>query len=122
MKPPPAAQVACNACRLCCIGEIVMLHPEHGDLVDAFETREMFDPTTGRWGRALEQKPNGECLYLDLATGCTIHERAPSVCRVFSCVSFYLDSPRAERRRRAKAIPGAAALYERAREILRGEP
>lgn len=44
------------------------------------------------------RKVDGHCVYLGEA-GCTIHDRAPSLCRVFDCRRFYLAHTRAERRK-----------------------
>jgi hypothetical protein len=35
----------------------------------------------------IAHKPNGECIYLD-ERGCSIHERAPSMCRTADCRSL----------------------------------
>jgi len=37
----------------------------------------------------LAHKPNGECIYLE-NSGCSIHERAPSLCRSADCRSLAL--------------------------------
>ncbi len=80
--------VPCNGCRECCHGEIVYLHPERGDDVTAYHTREVLHPITGLMGLALAQRENGACVYLGVA-GCTIHDRAPAICRAFDCKGLY---------------------------------
>jgi hypothetical protein len=35
----------------------------------------------------IAHKPNGECIYLD-EHGCTIHDKAPSLCRSADCRSL----------------------------------
>jgi len=37
----------------------------------------------------LANKPNGECIYLT-ENGCSIHDNAPSMCRVADCRSISL--------------------------------
>lgn len=37
----------------------------------------------------LAHKPNGECVYVEEG-GCSIHERAPSLCRSADCRSIAL--------------------------------
>ncbi len=37
----------------------------------------------------LAHKPNGECVYLD-KDGCSIHDHAPSLCRIADCRSLAL--------------------------------
>lgn len=82
------AIVPCNGCRQCCRGEVVYLHPERGDDTSQYHTREVFNPMTNMMGLALMQRGNGDCFYLGVA-GCTIHERAPAICRAFDCKAFY---------------------------------
>jgi hypothetical protein len=50
----------------------------------------------------LKHKDNGDCFYLD-KNGCTIHDRAPSVCRQFDCRQYFLSMTRAARRAMEKA-------------------
>lgn len=100
------AMVPCNGCTACCINDLIFLKPEFGDRVEdhAGNTVEASNPLTGERGVALKHKPKregGGCIYLG-PTGCTIHGRAPAVCRAFDCRRLYLslfDIPRVERRR-----------------------
>ena len=120
---PPAETVACGACRRCCIGEQIVLHPEGGDILAAFPERVLSrHGLTGAMVYVIPHKPGtNECVHLT-DDGCEIHDRAPVICRAFSCVKFYLGTPRAERRRRERAMPGIRALYDRARELLMDAP
>ena len=95
-KPPgpdPRRPVPCAGCTACCQRDAVRLHPAHGDDLTAYQTEQDED---GYW--CLAHKPNGDCVYLDRAHGCTIHERAPWSCQQFDCRAL-LDLPRIERRR-----------------------
>lgn len=58
-----------------------MLHPALGDDPVLYET----EPT--KYGLKLRQKEDGSCFYLGEA-GCTIWDRAPGLCRAFSCVEY----------------------------------
>jgi uncharacterized protein len=96
------ADVPCNGCTACCRNDLLFLHPELGDDAGSYETMPAVNPITGRAGLALKHKPDGGCIYLG-EKGCTIHERAPAICREFDCRRFYLnllrETTRAERRR-----------------------
>jgi hypothetical protein len=64
------------------------LFPEHGDDVEAYRTV----PTLMADGGPrlmLARKEDGGCVYLGEA-GCTIHDRAPWVCRRFDCRKLVL--------------------------------
>lgn len=91
--------VPCAGCTACCKNELLMLHPEMGDKPEAYETQDVTNPLTGKPGIALKQKRNGDCTYLG-DDGCTIHDRAPAICREFDCRQFFLNmGDRATRRK-----------------------
>jgi Fe-S-cluster containining protein len=106
--------VPCNGCTACCRFDLILLHPEDGDVVMLYETMEIINPMTGEPALALKHKPGGGCIYLGDG-GCTIHGRAPVICKAFDCRRFYRDSymgrPRHVRRRmmRDRCRPAAAA-------------
>ena len=77
----PTRVVACGSCYECCRNDAIFMHPECGDVASEYLT----EPYEGR--TILQHKPNGDCVYLDRATGCTIHERRPTVCREFDCAA-----------------------------------
>lgn len=73
------AHVPCGSCKLCCQRfTAVAILPQHGDDPEAFETR--------RDGGILmlKHKDNGDCVYLN-EKGCSIHGRAPYMCRTYDC-------------------------------------
>lgn len=76
--------VPCAGCTLCCQNELIFLHAQHGDVVTDYLHKVAPNPLTGEMGFALQNKPNGDCIYLG-ETGCTIYDRAPAVCRKFDC-------------------------------------
>lgn len=95
----PLVKVPCNGCTACCRNDLLFLHPELGDIAASYQTQSAVNPITGREGLALKHKPEGGCIYLG-EEGCTIHDRAPAICREFDCRRFYLGfTDRAERRR-----------------------
>lgn len=83
------AVVACAGCTLCCRNDAIVLHPECGDDAAQYLTERSINPVTGRPALMLAKKANGDCIYLDRSSGCTIHERAPAICREFDCAKFY---------------------------------
>jgi uncharacterized protein len=96
------AHVPCAGCTACCQNDLLFLHPELGDDASTYETMPATNPITGRAGLALKHKKEGGCIYLGNG-GCTIHDRAPAICREFDCRRFYLSFmkqyDRSERRR-----------------------
>jgi hypothetical protein len=74
-------EVPCNGCTLCCQADAIRLLPE--DNVEDYQT----EPHPYIPGALmLAHKPNGECVYL-YNQGCSIHDRAPSMCRIADCRS-----------------------------------
>lgn len=91
------SNVPCNGCTACCRGDTIMLHPELGDDPGTFLTEPAHNPLTGKAGLMLQHKPNGECVYLGEG-GCTIHERAPVICREYDCRMQFAGLSRQQRR------------------------
>ena len=81
--------VDCNGCTACCRHDAIILHPEHGDDPKQYKTTTFTSPVTGQRSLMLQKAENGDCIYLDRASGCTIWERAPVICRNFDCAAFY---------------------------------
>ncbi|SRR5712691_8211900 len=89
--------VTCNGCRLCCLHDLILLHPECGDRIEDYDCVPAMNPLTGKQGFALRRNENSECIYLG-PDGCTIHDRAPVICREFDCRALYRKLGRTERR------------------------
>lgn len=89
---PISFDVPCGGCTLCCQDDAVRIHPELGDDATAYRT-EMCDGVL-----CLTHKLNGDCIYLERGTGCTIHSRRPAVCRELDCRVFLLRFTRKEQR------------------------
>lgn len=84
------ASVPCGSCRLCCIKVAVVLMPEDDPAL--YDTE-----VVGGGLVALKHKANGECVHLGEA-GCTIHDHAPIMCRVYDCREQHRMYPREQRR------------------------
>jgi uncharacterized protein len=76
--------VPCNGCTLCCQGDAIRLTEE--DNPEEYLT----EPHSYISGALmLAHNPNGDCIYL-VENGCSIHERAPALCRSADCRSITL--------------------------------
>jgi Fe-S-cluster containining protein len=72
-------EVPCKGCTLCCQGDAIRLEPEDR-AIDYKTEPHLYIPGA----LMLAHKANGECIYLD-ERGCSIHDRAPSLCRTADC-------------------------------------
>lgn len=89
--------VPCGTCRLCCRKALIIPSLEAGDDPSSYRLEEV------NGVMALAHKENGDCIYLNEKTGCTIHGRAPAMCRVYDCRkqhAMYSKEQRAELMRR----------------------
>jgi Fe-S-cluster containining protein len=103
--------VPCGTCHACCKQDRIILHPQLDDL-SAYKWHEEDGFAV------LDRKPSGECVYLT-ASGCSIHGRAPVVCRRFDCRVLFLTTPKARRRERVQENPTMADVYAAARSRLK---
>ncbi len=96
-------EVQCNGCTACCKHDHVVLgaaddpmayqwHVEHGYAV-------------------LDRKENGDCIYLD-ESGCSIHDRAPGICRRMDCRTLFAMTPPDVRARRERENPQMIHVYK----------
>ena len=96
---PPSVSVPCGRCQACCKNEAVVLQPAKGDVVESYLHWVMDGPIVEATALSLgidtktlpvlQRKPNGDCIYLG-PKGCTIHDRAPVMCRIFDCRKWYI--------------------------------
>lgn len=107
------ADVPCGDCRLCCRSDVIMLLPDEGDVVESYE-HIVVDLPEGR-GAILKKGADGNCIYLG-PEGCTIHDRAPLICRVFDCRRWFLSKTRIERRAMVKSGLADADIFEAGRK------
>lgn len=104
-----ARDLDCGGCVECCRGDAIFLHPECGDDVSMYD----WEPYEGR--PILKHKPNGDCIYLG-DKGCTIHDRAPVICRELDCRLLVADArfrDAVQSRKRRKALEKAARRLDR---------
>lgn len=109
--------VPCGGCNLCCKSEIIALLPEEGDDVSSYDHEHMDIPNIGMIP-VLKHKKNGDCVYLDDEKGCTIHGRAPYICRTFDCRAWFKMHSRKDRRKMAAHSPWTKVIFNRGRELL----
>ncbi len=76
--------VPCSGCTLCCQGDAIRL-TEEDNPEDYLTEPHPFIPNA----LMLTHKPNGDCIYLN-DNGCSIHGRAPALCRTADCRSIAL--------------------------------
>lgn len=82
--------VPCGTCHQCCKKSLVLVLPEKGDRIEDYETFDMESR------KVLKFQENGDCWYLG-KDGCTIHGRAPFMCRIFDCREQHRMYTRAQR-------------------------
>lgn len=89
---PFLMEVPCGNCSACCQGDALRMHPEMGDDPSTYKTE------TIEGYLCLAHAENGDCIYLERFTGCTIYERRPAVCRELDCRVFLLKYTRKQLR------------------------
>lgn len=97
--------IPCDGCTQCCTNDQVILRPEDGDDLSLYQWEPIKSALyPGQTRAALKRDPiSGHCIYLR-AHGCSIHQKAPAICRRYHCA------------RTAKALE---ELPQRTRKILR---
>ncbi len=96
-------EVPCNGCTACCRGDLIFLHPDVGaylrpkDDPSQYRCHRAVNPVSGESAWCLDRKDDGSCIYLG-DTGCTIRNRAPTVCREFDCRGLFEKFSRQERK------------------------
>jgi Fe-S-cluster containining protein len=108
-KARQPSDVPCGDCRACCKHDRIFLGPRD-------------DPGAYRWhvedGYAvLDRTASGECVYLT-PKGCSIHGRAPEICRRMDCRVLFLLTPAEVQQRRCQENPQMASVYEAGRRRL----
>jgi Fe-S-cluster containining protein len=94
---------------------MTLLQPEKGDVVENYQ--HVYLLRDCKKVAVLDRRMNGDCIYLG-EDGCTIHDRAPAVCREFDCRRLWRESDRNGRRERKTLKP----LFDRGRELVEQEP
>jgi Fe-S-cluster containining protein len=94
---------ACTQCGNCCTGapgfvwvndaEIAALAEFRGEPAD--ETRGLYTRSEGGTRRSLKEKSNGDCVFYDRMTGCTVYPVRPRQCRTWPFWEVNTVSPEA---------------------------
>ena len=114
----PSVSVPCAGCTLCCRGDAISLHPDKGDDPSQYQTVPHFIPELAEKGVVmLAHKPDRSCVYLG-AGGCTIHGRAPLLCREFDCREFVRRLGRTKARQLVKKGVLNAGPVRRGLELI----
>lgn len=114
----PDAVVPCNGCTLCCRGDAISIHPEQGDNPADYQTVPHFIPELAAQGvLMLAHKADKSCVYLG-AGGCTIHGKAPLLCREFDCREFVRRLGRTKARQLVKKGVLSAGPVRRGLELI----
>lgn len=111
------ASVPCNGCNLCCRGEAIILLADEGDDIASYE-HVLVDIPGLPPQAVLKKGADGNCIYLG-PTGCTIHDRAPKICKHFDCRGWYLSKTRAERRRMISQGHASKEIFDAGRARLK---
>jgi Fe-S-cluster containining protein len=115
---PDQTEVPCNGCTECCrSGQGLFLHPELGDDVESYQTNALLD-AAGNKIFVLSTTPDGACVYLG-ATGCTIYDHRPVLCRSFDCRKHYLMLPRQDRDNLVRLELSSRAVFNAGRARLK---
>lgn len=116
MKSNDPVSVPCNGCTLCCRRDMIMLMPEEGDDVGSYEHEIRTVPGVGSIA-TVKKGANGHCIYLGDG-GCTIHDRAPVICKTFDCRDLYRTKTRHQRRMLVASGMASKAVFDAGRERL----
>jgi Fe-S-cluster containining protein len=121
--------VPCGSCRQCCRGNsFVMLLADEGDDVESYQ-HEIVELPARRLGPLnhkagsgpiLKRQPNGDCVYLG-PEGCTIHDRAPVICRMFDCRNLIRGHSRTELKALLSQRLVDRAIVDAGRRLIRRE-
>lgn len=106
-------EVPCNGCTLCCRGDAIRMQDD--DVVAEYET--VPHPYI-KEAYMLAHKENGDCIYLT-ESGCSIHERAPSLCRTADCrnIALKLDFVKARQLHLAGMLD--LRVWDKGNELLK---
>lgn len=111
--------VPCDGCTLCCRGDAISIHPELGDDASQYQTVPHFIPELAAKGiLMLAHKPDHSCVYLG-ERGCTIHGKAPALCREFDCRGLVRKLGYTNARKAVKKGALSAGVVRRGIELLK---
>jgi len=103
----------CTRCGKCCTGAPGFVWVNDDEIAALAELRgEPVEQIVGLYtkvahrGRSLREKGNGDCIFYDKATGCTVYEARPRQCRTWPFWESNLATP-AEWERTESVCPGS---------------
>lgn len=99
--------VPCGGCTLCCRGRQFVPLVE-GDRDDFYQTQQIAGVVGLAW------KVNGDCIYVT-DKGCSIHTRAPRVCRHYDCRGHFAAQ------RHPELAAAEDPIMARGRDLLRSQ-
>ncbi len=85
--------------------------------MESYQVQVLTDRETGKQVFALARDSEGACVYLG-ASGCTIYERRPLLCRSFDCRQHYLILPRQDRDNLVRLGLASRAVFNAGRARL----
>lgn len=85
MRDTRTRDVDCGKCVACCQAERIILRPWLGDDPADYILEPEPVLIEGMFLPTIAHTQDGDCVYLDRASGCTIHDRRPLVCGEFDC-------------------------------------
>jgi uncharacterized protein len=95
----------CAGCTACCRGDRISLTVE--------DDPSQYD-TVVDGDRLVLRRVNGNCVYLG-AEGCTIHGRAPALCKAFDCRLYFQMKSRQVRRAMTRQNPRSGEIFAAAK-------
>lgn len=107
--------VPCNGCTRCCRGDAIRILPDE----DPAAWKTVPHPLAPG-ARMLAHKPNGDCTYLS-DEGCSIQETKPRMCREMDCRNLASALNYTQARKLAKAGRLPIAVWQRGRDLLKGD-
>lgn len=120
MRQKPSA-VPCSGCTACCKHDSVYLDPRRDDLQGLKWHTEFVSTPQGEPipVAVLDRKEDGSCHYLT-ATGCGIHDKAPSICKRMDCRVLLLMTSPEQRAQRMRENVHMVHVYQAGLERLAG--
>lgn len=113
-----SVSVPCGGCTLCCRRDAISLRPDLGDDVTQYQTEPHCIPElAGRGILMLAHKPDLSCVYL-ADDGCSIHGRAPALCREFDCRQLVKKLGYTNGRKAVKGGLLSAGIFRRGMELI----
>lgn len=113
-----SASVPCNGCTLCCRSDAISIHPELGDDASLYQTVPHAIPSLAAKGVVmLAHKADRSCVYLT-DSGCSIHGRAPAICREFDCRQLVKRLGYTKARKAVKKGVISAGIVRRGMELI----